>query len=107
MCQKVCNNTAISELFEEEPIQWGLRGEPLLWRELKEAFKEIDIPSTPQALQLLIEKAYEKSTGYSIDHQESFHIERFRSHGMSSGSISPTFWIKTAIPLLVTRHVKS
>jgi hypothetical protein len=50
----------VSEIFEEEPRHWGLRGDPFLWRELKEIFKEIDMPDTPQELQVLIEKEYEK-----------------------------------------------
>jgi hypothetical protein len=97
----------ISEIFEEEPIQWGLRGDPLLWRELKECFKDIEMPNTPSELQALIEREYENSTGHLISYQEHFGIERFRSHGMSSGGISPEFWIKSGIPLLVGRHAKS
>ena len=48
----------ISEIFEDEPTQWGLRGDPFLWRELKEFFKEIDMPDTPQELQALIENDF-------------------------------------------------
>lgn len=96
----------VSEIFEEEPIQWGLRGDPFLWRELKEVFKEIDMPETPQELQVLIEKEYEKSTGHPISYQKHFAIERFRSHGMSSGGISPEFWVRSGIPLLLGRYAK-
>lgn len=97
----------VSEIFEEEPIQWGLRGDPFLWRELKEVFKGVDMPDTPQALQVLVENEYEKSTGHPISYQSHFGIERFRSTGMSSGGISPKFWASRAIPLLVSRHPKS
>lgn len=97
----------VAEIFEDEPIQWGLRGDPFLWRELKGAFKEIDMPDTPQELLALIEREYEESTGHPISHQQHFGIERFRSHGMSSGGISPRFWVSNGIPLLVSRHPKS
>jgi hypothetical protein len=97
----------VSEIFEEEPRHWGLRGDPFLWRELKEIFKEIDMPDTPQELQVLIEKEYEKSTGHPISYQKNFGIERFRSHGMSSGFVGPSFWVSTGIPLLVGRHATS
>ena len=80
----------VLEIFEEEPRHWGLRGDPFLWRELKEIFKEIDMPDTPQELQVLIEKEYEKSTGHPISYQKDFGIERFRSHGMSSGFVGPS-----------------
>ena len=96
----------ISELFEDEPVQWGLRGDPFLWRELKETFKETKVPESPSELQLLIEREYEKSTGRPISYQEQFVVERFRSHGMSSGGVSPDFWVNIGIPLLVGRHAK-
>jgi hypothetical protein len=96
----------IAIIFEEEPIQWGLRGDPFLWRELKERLKEIEMPKTPELLKKLIEKEYEEATGYPITHNENFGIERFRSHGMSSGGIAPEFWVTTAIPLLISRHAK-
>jgi hypothetical protein len=97
----------VSEIFEDEPIQWGLRGDPFLWRELKEVFKDIDMPDTPQELQALIEAKYEIAAGHPTSDQKHFGIERFRSHGMSSGGISPEFWVNSGIPLLVSRHAKS
>jgi len=96
----------VSTIFDNEPIQWGLRGDPFLWRELKQVFREIDMPDTQRELKELIEKAYERSTGHPISHQKQFGIERFRSHGMSSGGISPEFWSNNGIPLLVSRHSK-
>lgn len=95
----------VSEIFIEEPCQWGLRGDRFLWRELKECFKSVDMPSTPIALKKLIEAQYKISTGYSISHKENFMVDRFRHGGMSSGYISPNFWGSRGIPLLVGRHV--
>lgn len=97
----------IAEIFEEEPVQWGLRGDPFLWRELKKRFKNLDMPETPEGLRKLIEKEFETSTGYSISYKKHFSVERFRSHGISSGGISPEFWRNSGIPLLVSRHAKS
>jgi hypothetical protein len=65
------------------------------------------MPDTTTKLRELIEKEYEVSTGHPIDHKKQFGVERFRSHGMSSGSVSPDFWVKSGIPLLVGRHAKS
>ncbi len=96
----------VSEIFEEEPIQWGLRGDPFLWRELKERFKDTDMPETQEQLKDLIEKEYETSTGHPITHEKMFGVERFRSQGMSSGGISPEFWVSSGIPLLVSRYAK-
>lgn len=96
----------VSEIFEKEPVQWGLRGDPFLWRELKEKMKGITMPSSVEALQALIEIEYEKSTGQSIHVMEIIGIERFKSRGMSSGCVSPEFWATKAIPLLLSRYVQ-
>jgi hypothetical protein len=95
----------VSELFEPKPSQWGLRGDPYLWQELKERLAEIKIPDSSEALQKLIELEYQKLTGYPITHQHHFFIDRFRNGGMSSGGISPQFWNQSAIPLLVRRFL--
>ncbi|GAK56153.1 hypothetical protein U27_03115 [Candidatus Vecturithrix granuli] len=94
----------VSEIFEEEPVQWGLRGDPYLWRELKERLSETNMPENPEKLQRIIEEEYEKATGYPLSHQEPFFIERFQHGGMSSGGISPEFWVSTAIPMLIHRY---
>ena len=31
----------VSAIFEEKPKQWGFRGDPYLWEELKKEFSEI------------------------------------------------------------------
>jgi hypothetical protein len=36
---------SISDLFLPEPLQWGLRGDPYLWREMAEHFKGGLFPS--------------------------------------------------------------
>lgn len=96
----------VSCIFDKEPEQWGLRGDPFLWRELKGHFRQVDMPETPAQLQQLIEQAYEQATGHPITDHEEFGVERFRSHGMSSGFVSPEFWVTSGIPLLVSRHVR-
>ena len=94
----------ISKIFEEEPEQWGLRGDPYLWRELKDRLASIEMPETPDQLKSIIEKEYEEATGHPIDHKGHFKVERFMHGGMSSGGISPEFWSSSAIPMLVKRH---
>jgi len=96
----------VSEIFEEEPIQWGLRGDPFLWRELKEKMIRVEMPASPEELQALIEREYEKSTGQSISNMKNIGAERFKSHGMSSGGVCPEFWVTRGIPLLISRHAQ-
>lgn len=96
----------ISTLFEDEPKRWGLRGDPHLWRELKEKLKLVEMPATPESLKLIIESEFEKATGSPVSSKDSIFIERFRNGGMSSGRVSPQFWVEHGIPLLVSRHLE-
>ncbi|MGY0216445.1 hypothetical protein ACWJJH_03540 [Endozoicomonadaceae bacterium StTr2] len=96
----------VSKIFEHEPEQWGLRGDPMLWGELRQRFINIDMPATPETLQALIEREYEAVTGHPVSDEQAFFVEHLQSHGMSSGLISPEFWVRKGIPLLVSRHVK-
>ncbi len=94
----------VSEIFNEEPVSWGLRGDPYLWQEMKVRLQEVPMPPTTDGLQALLERTYEEATGHPISDDAPVFVERFAHGGMSSGSISPKFWVERGIPLLVGRH---
>jgi len=97
----------VSEIFEDEPRQWGLRGNPYLWREMKDRLKETEMPSTPEDLKKLLENTYQEATGHPISEEGEFFIERFEHGGISGGYINQEFWERNGIPMLVERHSKS
>ena len=94
----------ISELFEDEPVQWGLRGDPCLWEDLKGRLGSLPLPETPDDLQRLLYSAIKELTGNTLEGITPIRVERYDRGGMSSGMLSPEFWRETAIPLLVSRH---
>ena len=94
----------LSQIFQNEPISWGLRGDPYLWQELKAALGDQPYPETETDLYILIHQTYEQLTGHSIREKEQFFVERYAHGGMSSGYVSPPFWIETGIPLLLERY---
>ena len=91
-------------LFDTKPIQWGLRGDPHLWQEMRTHFEPIPLPATASEVSVLVEAAFETLTGHSIVGDEHFFVERFSHGGMSSGYISPKFWRETVMPLLHARY---
>ena len=93
----------VSDLFAEEPWQWGLRGDPWLWEEMRTHFRNTPLPATAAELRGLLEKAYEALTGHPLSDEQPFCVERFKHGGMSSGFVSPRFWVETAVPLLLGR----
>jgi hypothetical protein len=93
----------VVSLFEEEPTRWGLRGDPYLWKEMKEHFRHAPMPDTADELVALIKATFESLTGHTISESEIFFIERFSHGGMSSGFVSPEFWMDKIIPMMRER----
>jgi hypothetical protein len=102
--KKRSSPTSVAALFEEEPEQWGLRGDPFLWAAMRSHFETMECPATPKELVHLIERAYATLTGHSLHEREMFFVPEFSHGGMSSGHVSPEFWTETALPLLLSRQ---
>lgn len=94
----------LSDLFQEEPVRWGLRGDPYLWKELKATVDKYEYPATESQLTTLLEQLYQQLTGVSLTENQSILVERYSHGGMSSGHVSPEFWRERAIPLLLERY---
>ncbi len=94
----------LANLFQEEPRRWGLRGDPYLWREMQATLGSDAYPSTEEQLTVLLEQTYQQLTGILLSNHDSVFVERYSHGGMSSGAVSPPFWIETAIPLLRARY---
>jgi molybdenum cofactor cytidylyltransferase len=92
--------TSLATLFHDAPARWGLRGDPHLWREMRERFEGVECPSTAEALVVLVEEAFAGLTGRPLSHPEPFYVEKYSHGGMSSGYVNPAFWRDTALPLL-------
>jgi hypothetical protein len=48
----------IGELFAEEPARWGLRGDPHLWRAMREHLSSAPLPASVVDLEEQIEQAF-------------------------------------------------
>lgn len=94
----------IATLLNEEPAQWGTRGDPYLWEAMQAVLDDTPLPSSLNELDALLQQTYEELTGHSTDYEEPFFVERFSHGGMSSGYISPEFWVHKAFPLLKARY---
>ncbi len=97
----------IGQLFEEEPPQWGLRGDPYLWREMRAQLASIPLPPLVSELDEQIERAFQKLTGRPVSTTSMFCVDQFAHGGMSNGMISPEFWREQALPLLRSRYEDS
>lgn len=93
----------ISDLFDPAPCQWSLRGDPFLWREMRQAFYHVEIPRQPEELARLISAAFAMFTGASLEKDITVHVKHLARGGMSSGMVSGEFWRESFIPLLIQR----
>jgi hypothetical protein len=93
----------LSRLFLPRPEQWGLRGDPVLWGKLADALKLTPLPSTATELVGIVETSFLEITGFPLLGTQEILVESFPRNGMSGGYVCREFWIKTAIPLLLTR----
>jgi hypothetical protein len=95
--------STIEDLFQDEPGEWGLRGDPYLWGEMQKYFSGVPIPGDEGHLKSCISKFFKSLTGKALSTRKNFYVDGFANGGMSSGYIDPTFWRKKAIPLLIQR----
>lgn len=97
---------SVSKIFEQRPERWGLRGDPLLWDELQQAFTMISLPCSKTCFIRHFEKFFYELTNHSLKSESNIWVEKYDTGGMSGGSISAEFWQEDALPLLITRLEK-
>lgn len=97
----------VSEIFFE-PKHWGLRGDPFLWKYLKNYYVSIEIPYSIESLKEDIMQIFKNFTGEFPVRGKIYFVEEFtKIHvGMSTGMLSGTFWVNEAIPMLSERLKK-
>jgi hypothetical protein len=97
-------------LFREAPAQWGIRGDPYLWRELRAAVRAVTPAPTSRAeLAHLLESQVSRLAGVDLrtSVERAVRIPRFPALGMSGGFVAPAFWRDVAVPLLLDRWAES
>ena len=100
----VADSKTVALLFDKEPSQWGLRGDPYLWREMRIYLEKTPLPASADELIALIEMIFEALTGHPISERNFFLVERFSDGGMSRGLISPEFWRDKVLPIMRVRY---
>lgn len=93
----------VAELFRERPVQWGLRGDPYLWDDLEQIFRELSLPCEEEYFLSKLYLAVEEITGQKLEEGEDIDVEMYDHGGLSSGKVSCDFWINRAIPLFIER----
>lgn len=93
----------IADLFYPAPNQWGLRGSPFLWLEMRQALCHVGVPETSDDLARILSAAFTSLTCKVMENARDFSVPRFSRGGMSGGWISSQFWSVDFIPMMQRR----
>lgn len=93
----------LSIIFEEQPEQWGLRGDPYLWEAMKQSFSTVPATISQEDFVQSFETTFAKITGTPLTPGRHVLLPEYAHGGMSGGKIIGDFWIETALPLLLER----
>ncbi|MFD9040909.1 hypothetical protein [Streptomyces bottropensis] len=95
----------MAELFDPEPETWGLRGDPHVWRALRDHLTDTDVPPTVEEAIGILHAAFNELVDLDLtrDPASSVHRERYAHGGMSSGMISLDTWRERLMPMLTSR----
>lgn len=94
----------MADLFDPEPGTWGLRGDPYLWRALRDHLSEVDIPESAEGVVRLLSAAFAELAGLDlVSGTASAYRAQYAHGGMSSGMISLDAWREQLMPILVER----
>jgi len=90
-------------IFNKKPSQWGLRGDPFLWKDLETAFLSTNEIQSEAAFGIWFSKTFEHLTGEKLEANKGVYMEKYAKGGISSGYVSCNFWINQGFPLLKPR----
>jgi hypothetical protein len=95
----------VADLFDPEPEQWGLRGDPYVWRALRDHLSGTDIPTSVDEVVSLLQAAFTELVGLDLvgDPAEAMYLEQYAHGGMSSGGIHLDTWRQRLMPMLAER----
>jgi hypothetical protein len=95
----------VSDLFDPEPAQWGLRGDPWVWRALRDHLTGTYLPPSAGEVESLLYAAFERLVAVDLatESEPSVYREEFAHGGMSSGHVSMNAWRAELMPLLMDR----
>jgi len=91
--------------FDVVHHQWGLRGDPHVWRTLRDRLAETPTPHGHDAVRAAFVEAFNDVAGVDVDAEPEQRVYRkeLDHGGMSGGTVDLAWWRTKGLPLLVER----
>lgn len=98
-------NGTLGDGFDVVSRQWGLRGDPHVWRQLRDRVAETPTPPSAATIRAVLVTAIREICDVDIDNcdEEIVYRDYLDHGGMSGGSISVEWWRSQGLPLIVER----
>jgi hypothetical protein len=95
----------VSDLFDPEPEQWGLRGDPYVWRALRDHLGTAYLPPSVSEVESMLYTAFNRLVAVDLATETSSAVyrEEFAHGGMSSGQVHLETWRVVLLPMLLDR----
>lgn len=91
-------------IFDPEPEQWGLRGDPYVWAEICDRLEGSPVPVVAEEAVSILHDAFRVVVGVALDEPlDRVAVERFDHGGMSGGWVDLKTWREHLMPLLEAR----
>ncbi len=93
----------LADAFDELPHQWGVRGDPHVWRAMRARLTDVPTPEDADAVRAAYVAAFNAVVGGDLDTETEryLHREELDHGGMSGGMVDLQWWRTTGVPLLV------
>jgi hypothetical protein len=101
----VADRNDMGTLFDPEPLQWGLRGDPHVWRTMRDRFADIGRPTSSVEGASLLREAFREVVKVDVDDRsvDEVYLPEADVGGMSAGLVSLPAWRQRLLPLLEVR----
>jgi hypothetical protein len=95
----------LADLFDPEPARWGLRGDPYVWRAMRDHLAGAYLPPSVGEVMRMLYTAFERVVAVDLETsaEPSVYRAEFAHGGMSSGYVSLDAWRTRLMPLLIDR----
>ncbi len=95
----------MTDLFDPEPVRWGLRGDPWVWRAMSEQLTGTYLPPSVGEVERLLKATFDRVVAVDLATEPAHWVFRdeFAHGGMSSGSVHLETWRVELLPTLLDR----
>jgi hypothetical protein len=98
----------MSALFDPEPQQWGLRGDPHVWRTMRDLLRDVVQPGSATEGSHMLRRTFQQVVAVDLEVAavETVYLPEADTAGMSGGVVHLPTWRERLLPMLEARLLR-